>query len=163
MNKHIDLRDMSQSEREPLIHLENTDLMPLPAPLDGPEKDHAWTALSQQATDKYECGLDDTCALNLPQPKTPEEEKQLVGKFLSGLEKLFTKENNWTFLQPLLLTMEHCASCQTCSEACHIFEASGRNELYRPTYRSEILRRLYFKYRQSAAACSRPGSTATSS
>ncbi len=146
MNKHIDLRDMSQSERDPLIHLENTDLMPLPAPLDSPEKDRAWAALSQQVTDKYECGLDNTCALNLPQPKTPEEEKQLVGKFLSGLEKLFTKENNWTFLQPLLLTMEHCTGCQTCSEACHIFEASGRNELYRPTYRSEILRRLYFKF-----------------
>ena len=42
--------------------------------------------------------------------------------------------------------MEHCAKCQTCSEACHIFEASGRNEIYRPTYRSEIVRRLYFKY-----------------
>ena len=42
--------------------------------------------------------------------------------------------------------MEHCAKCQTCAEACHIFEASGRNELYRPTYRSELVRRLYFKY-----------------
>ncbi len=146
MNEHIDLRDMSQTKRDPLTHLENIDLMPLPAPLDSPEKDHAWAALSQQANDKYECGLDNTCALNLPQPKTPEEEKQLVGKFLSGLDKLFTKENNWTFLQPLLLTMEHCTGCQTCSEACHIFEASGRNELYRPTYRSEILRRLYFKF-----------------
>ena len=102
MNKHIDLRDVSQSKRDPLIHLENTDLMPLPAPLDSPEKDRAWAALSQQVKDKCECSLDDTCVLNLPQPKTPEEEKQLVGKFLAGLEKLFTKENNWTFLQPLL-------------------------------------------------------------
>ena len=42
--------------------------------------------------------------------------------------------------------MEHCAKCQTCSEACHIFEASGNNELYRPTFRSEIVRRLYFKH-----------------
>src|SRR5208337_2625398 len=94
----------------------------------------------------YECSLDDTCAVSLPQPKTREEEQELVRKFISGLEKLFTRENNWTFLQPLLLTMEHCAKCQTCSEACHIYEASGRNELYRPTFRSEIVRRLYFKY-----------------
>jgi Fe-S oxidoreductase len=146
VSQHIDLSKMSQTQRDPLTHLENEELMPLPAPLDSPEKDHSWTPLSQQAKDRYECGLDDTCALSLPQPKTPEEEKQLVAKFLSGLEKLFTKENNWTFLQPLLLTMEHCTGCQTCSDACHIFEASGGNELYRPTYRSEILRRLYFKF-----------------
>ncbi len=84
--------------------------------------------------------------MNIPQPKTKQEENALVAKFLSGLEKLFTKENNWTFLQPLLLTMEHCARCQTCSEACHIFEASGNNELYRPTFRSEMMRRLYYKH-----------------
>jgi Fe-S oxidoreductase len=41
--------------------------------------------------------------------------------------------------------MEHCAKCQTCADSCHIFEASGHNELYRPTFRSEIVRRLYFK------------------
>ncbi len=146
MKKHIDLRDLSRTDRQPLTHLENTDLMPLPAPLDTPAKDHAWAPLSQQAKDTTECFLDDTCALNLPKPQTPEEEKQLVAKFISGLEKLFTKENNWTLLQPLLLTMEHCTGCQTCADACHIFEASGGNELYRPTFRSEAIRRLYFKY-----------------
>lgn len=140
------LSDMSSPDRTPLVHLENDQLMPLPAPLDSPEKDRPWTPLSVQTRERYECGLDDTCAVNVPQPKTKEEEDALVAKFVSGLEKLFTRESNWTFLQPLLLTMEHCARCHTCSEACHIFEASGRNEYYRPTYRSEILRRLYFKY-----------------
>ena len=57
------------------------------------------------------------------------------------------------------MSMEHCAKCQTCSEACHIYEESGENELYRPTYRSEILRRIYFKYIKKAV---RRGSTATS-
>jgi Fe-S oxidoreductase len=146
MKQKVKLRDMSKEERKPLIHLENQDLMPLPPPLDDPARDHGWTPLSVQAQQNYECALDDTCAVSVPKPKSPEEEKALVGKFLTGLEKLFTRENNWTFLQPLILTMEHCAKCQTCSEACHIFEASGKNELYRPTYRSEILRRLYFKY-----------------
>jgi len=87
-------------------------------------------------------------ALTLPQPKTPEEERALVDAFRSGLEKLFRREDNWTFLRPLLITIEHCVRCQTCAEACHIFTGSGRQEIYRPTYRSEILRRLYFKYVQ---------------
>jgi heterodisulfide reductase subunit C len=60
-----------------------------------------------------------------PWPATPEEEEALVRRFVSGLQKLFSAENNWTFLQPLLLTMEHCARCQTCSASCHVYEASG--------------------------------------
>jgi Fe-S oxidoreductase len=144
MKRRIELREMSRPDHEPLVQIDNSDLMPLPEPLETP--DRRWTPLSRAARDQYECGLDDTCAVSVPQPKTSEEESALVAKFLSGLEKLFTKENNWTFLQPLLLTMEHCTGCQTCADACHIFEASGRNEVYRPTFRSEVIRRLYFKY-----------------
>ncbi|MGB0080712.1 MAG: (Fe-S)-binding protein [Terracidiphilus sp.] len=154
MSGSIKLRDISRPGSEPLIHLENDTLMPLPAPLENPEKDHAWTVLSGQCKTRYECGLDDTCAVNIPKPKTSEEEAQLVARFLSGLDKLFDKENNWTFLEPLLLTMEHCTGCQTCAESCHIFEASGRNELYRPTFRTEILRRLYFKHVKGGALLS---------
>ncbi len=146
MSQHIRLSELSRPDREPVIHLENQDLMPLPAPFDDHVRNIAWKPLSDQCVASCECGLDDTCAVSIPQPKTPEEEKKLVARFLSGLDKLFDKENNWTFLQPLLLTMEHCTGCQTCAEACHIFEASGHNELYRPTYRTEVLRRLYFKY-----------------
>jgi Fe-S oxidoreductase len=146
MKKDLELPDMSRPEREPLIHQEPKDLKRLPAPFDNSDQEPPWKPLPKQIRESFECLLDDTCAVSIPKPKSPEEERELVAKFLSGLEKLFTKENNWMFLQPLLLTMEHCAKCQTCAEACHIFEASGRNELYRPTYRSEILRRLYFKY-----------------
>lgn len=146
MSDDLKLSDMSRGDRKPLVHLENAELLRLPAPLDGPSADRPWKALSAQAREKFECGLDDTCAVNVPRPAGPGEEADLVRRFLSGLDKLFTAENNWTFLQPLLLTMEHCAKCQTCAEACHVFEASGRNELYRPAFRSELLRRLYFKY-----------------
>ncbi len=146
MKNRLGLGDISQCDNRPLIHLENEDLMPLPKPFDDPAKDRPWKELTEQVRAKYTCTLDDTCAVNFPRPKTSEEEKELLGRFLSGLDKLFTRENNWTFLQPLLLTMEHCARCQTCSQSCHIFEASGNNELYRPTYRSEVLRRLYFKH-----------------
>ena len=144
--KFVSISDMSRPGGQPLTHVDNDDLMPLPFPLDDPSKDHEWDELSDKAREQFECGLDDTIAVSIPKPKTPEEEKELVAKFLSGLDKLFIKEDNWTFLQPLVLTMEHCAKCQTCSEACHIYEASGHNELYRPTYRSEIMRRLYHKY-----------------
>ncbi len=146
MNRPVKLSDMFRCDREPLVHLENEDLMPLPAPFESPSKDRDWKPLTAQARERYECGLDDTCVLNLPRPKSKPEEDALVARFLSGLDKLFAKENSWTFLQPLLLTMEHCTKCQTCSNACHIYEASGQNELYRPTFRAELLRRLYFKY-----------------
>ncbi len=146
MKKDLRISDVSRAGREPLVHLENEDLMRLPAPMDSPAHDHPWKPLAAAVKGKYECGLDDTCAVSMPQPKSAQEEAGLVRSFLSGLDKLFTAENNWAFLQPLLLTMENCARCQTCSEACHIYEASGRNELYRPLYRSEILRRLYFKH-----------------
>lgn len=147
--KSVRIREMSRDDGQPLVHLEKEDLMRLPVPLDGaggPAHQPAFKPLSPQTVEKCECLLDDTCAVNVPKPKSKEEEQELVGKFLAGLEKLFQKENNWTFLQPLILTMEHCAKCQTCSDACHIYEASGRSEIYRPTYRADILRRLYFKY-----------------
>ena len=120
--------------------------MPLAPPLDDPSRLPAMPPLSAQARERFETTLDNTCAVSVPQPKSPEEERALVARFLSGLDKLFQRENNWTFLQPLVLTMEHCAKCQTCSEACHVFEASGGAEIYRPTFRSEIMRRLYFKH-----------------
>ncbi|MHC4861858.1 MAG: (Fe-S)-binding protein, partial [Planctomycetota bacterium] len=113
---------------------------------DTPESTPDFTPLKEGIRDRFEASLDDTLALSLPKPETKEEEDALVEKFLSGLTKLFTKENNWTFLQPLLLSMDHCATCHTCSEACHIYEMSGENPVYRPAYRSEVFRRLYKKH-----------------
>ncbi|MFH1843564.1 MAG: (Fe-S)-binding protein [bacterium] len=120
--------------------------MELPAPLDRADAEPAWRPISEAARAKFETGLDDTLLLNLPKPASKEEEEELVRKFLEGLAKLFTEEDNWPFLMPLMLSMEHCAQCQTCSEACHIYEASGHDPVYRPTCRSEVLRRLYHKY-----------------
>jgi Fe-S oxidoreductase len=154
MKEPVNIGDISRRDAEPITQLEKSELKPLPGGLgagDGP----AFTPLSDQLKARCECGLDGTCALNLPKPKSREEEEALVKSFLSGVEKLFSKENNWTFLQPLLLTMEHCTRCQTCSDACHIYEASGRNEVYRPLFRSEILRRLYFKYVKHGGLVSR--------
>lgn len=145
MRKSLKVEDIGKPSDQ-LGHVDPAELAPLPPPYDRPENLPEWKPLTDKARADYESTLDDTIAVSLPRPKTKEEEDKLVAKFLSGLEKLFQKENNWTFIQPLVLSMEHCAKCQTCSEACHIFEMSGNNELYRPTFRSDVMRRLYFKY-----------------
>jgi len=136
--------DFSKGEGS-LTQIDPGDQIPLPPPFDKIEEEPFFKRLSEEAQGKYEV-LDDTIALNLPKPETIEEEERLVNQFLSGLRKLFNEEDNWTFLEPLMVSLEHCAKCQTCSDACHIYEESGRHPLYRPSYRSEILRRIYFKY-----------------
>jgi len=143
--KKLSIKDFSKPS-EQLAHVAPEDLYPLPPPYDKLEEQPGFKKLSEEARKEYEATLDDTMVVNVPKPKSKEEEERLVKQFISGLEKLFSRENNWTFLQPLTLSMEHCARCQTCINDCPIYEASGYNEIYRPTYRSEILRRLYFKY-----------------
>lgn len=144
MNRPKSIQDISRGD-EPLAHIELSQQPPLPPPYDTPESVPEMAQLKDSAREKYVC-LDDTIALNLPLPTSKEEEEKLVNTFLSGLRKCFSEHDNWTFLRPLVMSMEHCAKCQTCSSACHIYEESGNNPLYRPTYRSEILRRIYYKY-----------------
>ena len=145
MPKEIKINDISKPTDQ-LTTVAPEDLTPLREPFDKPDELPEFAPLKEEAKEAAGVLLDDTMVLNLPNPETPEEEEELVNKFLDGLRKLFRKEDNWTFLQPLTLSMEHCAKCQTCSDACHIYEASGGNEMYRPTYRSEVLRRIYHKY-----------------
>lgn len=90
--------------------------------------------------------LDEVLVLRIPKPTTPQEEEDLVNKFLNGMRRLFSAGDNWPFLAILETSMNYCAQCNSCSEACHLFEASGRNEMYRPNLRSEIFRRIYRQY-----------------
>ena len=143
--KNFKIEDVSKAKGQ-WSHIDVKELMPLPKPMDNPEDEPDWKPISDSAKEKYECGLDDTIILDIPKPANKEEEDKLVQKFLDGLAKLFSEENNWPFLRPLMLSMEHCANCQTCSESCHIYQASGEDPIYRPTCRSEILRRIYNKY-----------------
>jgi len=128
-----------------LCHIEAGDLLPLPAPYEDFNQSTIGL-LNPEKMKNIETSLDDTVAIGIPKPATKEEEDALVRQFLSGLTKLFEKENNWTFLQPLLLSMKYCAKCQTCSDACPVYETSGRKEIYRPIFRAEVLRRIYRKY-----------------
>ncbi len=149
MKQPNSVKDISKGDG-PLAHIENEDQIPLPPPFDKLSEEPPIAPLPDKPAKESVC-LDDTVVLNIPVPKTKEEEEKLVNKFLSGVEKLFTAENNWTFLHQLTISMEHCAKCQTCNEACHIYEESGKNELYRPTFRSEVLRRIYYKYVKKAS------------
>lgn len=141
----VRLSDIGRKTDGPLVTLTGDDLMPLPYPCH--DLDHPGTGrLTEDQQARFEHGLDGVVAAGIPRPKSKSEEDELVGRFLTGLRKLFTKEHNWTFLQPFMLSMEYCVKCQTCADACPIYEASGRQEIYRPNYRSEVLRRLYNKY-----------------
>lgn len=128
-----------------LAHIDACELTPLPDPYEDFNQ-VTIPPLKPEKIMNIESSLDDTVAIGIPKPTTKAEEETLVRQFLSGLQKLFEKENNWTFLQPLLLSMEHCAKCQTCSKACPVFEMSGQKEIYRPIFRAEVLRRIYRKY-----------------
>jgi len=144
MNKHISPSDISKPAKR-LGQIEPGELPPLPPPYED-FNNRPLSELKEEKIANIEASLDDTVAIGIPKPQSKEEEEKYLRAFLSGLKKLFEKENNWTFLQPLLLSMEHCAKCQTCSEACPVFEMSGRQEIYRPAFRSEVLRRIYRKY-----------------
>ncbi len=143
--KRIRLEDISKNPSEPLENISSEDLMALVC------HDQAITTrpikpLTESQRCNYEYSFDGISAIGLVKPKTKDEEEQLVRSFLRGLENLLTEENNWTFLQPLTLSLEYCARCLACSEKCPVFIASGRKEIYRPLYRSEILRRIAKKY-----------------
>ena len=134
--KQIKIKDISKDTGK-LTSVAVDDLMPLPADFE----ENEWKDIPEETRQQYACILDDHCVLPIPIPKTKEEEENLVNKFIDGMRKLFSKENNWTFLAILDMSMEHCARCNTCSDACHLFGASGKNEMYRPTFRSEGFRR----------------------
>ena len=135
-----------------MVKLRTEELMPLPYPYNQPGMEPDFTEPKEEWKERYITDLDGYIAINVPvkKPETKEEEERIVKKFLEGLQRLFSKEDHWTFIQPLLLTLEYCAKCHTCSDACPIYISSGRKEIYRSTFRAEILRRIYKKYLTSA-------------
>ena len=143
-NERIRIKDVSQKKGQ-LIELDPAKLPKLPYPYED-WQDPPFEEVDPKRKGNKDTSLDGIMNIGVPTPETQEEKEKLVAKFLVGLEKLFTKENNWTFLKPLQLTMDNCVKCNTCAEACPIFESSGRIDAYRPLFRSDILRRIYNKY-----------------
>jgi ferredoxin len=145
MKKKISLKDISNSDCK-LVELTPDQLVPLPYPYDDIATEPQMKPLTPAQQQSIEGSLDGVAAIGIRKPATKEEEEAFVQKFLSGLKKLLSKENNWTFLQPLMLSLENCAKCQNCSESCPVYIESGKQEIYRPTYRAELLRRIIRKY-----------------
>jgi Fe-S oxidoreductase len=146
MHKNLKLTDISRHGDTQLAEVTIRGLISLPFPYDESEEQPQWKQLTADQRERLVCNLDGVVALALPKPHDKEEEKKYVEQFVAGLKKLLSRENNWTFLQPLLLSLDYCAQCQTCNDACPIFLASGKNDLYRPTYRSEVFRRFVNKH-----------------
>ena len=144
--KKIRPRDISQNPDEPLIAIKAEDLMPLPYPYDKLDNETPVKPLTEEQKSKVEHSFDGVSIVGIPKPQSKEEEDKLVKSFLSGLTKLLSQEDNWTFWQQLLLALEACSRCQTCNEACPIYISSGKQEIYRPTYRAEVLRRIINRY-----------------
>ncbi|MFC1564673.1 (Fe-S)-binding protein [candidate division KSB1 bacterium] len=108
--------------------------------------DPPFKEMTDDQKSRIEHSLDGIMGLGFPTPESEEEKEKLVAKFLEGLRKLLSKEDNWTLLQPLILSMENCVKCQTCADRCPVYEATGGMEIYRPTFRAEVLRRIANKY-----------------
>lgn len=146
MKRRLRLEDFSRDGDHPLAEIHVEDLMPLPSLCDDLTEGPGADIGGQEQRADLLCNLDGVVAVGLPIPENELQKEACVQLFLSGLRKLLSRQDNWTFLQPLLLSLDYCAQCHTCSEACPVYLASGRNDLYRPTYRAEILRRLINKH-----------------
>ena len=137
------IRPSDLSRRSGIVApLDAANLLALPPPLEN----HCSPTKPLRAG--IDASLDSFSALGLRPPETAEAEEALVERFVSGLRKLFSADDNWAFLQQLQLSVDHCTNCQTCAKACPIYEESGHNDLYRPTYRSEVFRQLVREYLQ---------------
>jgi len=146
MTQRTKVRDISQNPPEQLLDIAAAELMPLPCCQGEMNDNPPIRPLTEDQKSKYDYSLDGLSALRLTRPESKEEEDKLVAGFLSGLKKLLSKEDNWTFLKPLSISLSYCAKCQACNESCPIYVGSGRQDIYRPTYRSEVLRRLIRRY-----------------
>jgi Fe-S oxidoreductase len=144
MKKPLDIKDFSRP-CEQLAEIDPAELLTLPAPYDIIDKPPI-KKLTEDQRKRMDASLDGVVAVGLTPPNSPEEEKAFIEKFLAGLNKLFSDQDNWTFLQPLVHTLEYCVKCQICSDACPAYVSSGRQEIYRPTMRPEIIRRIVSTY-----------------
>ena len=141
MKTDLTFNDMATEEGQ-MTTVDVSSLKKLPVDF----REFPWKTYTDAQKNEFCCLLDDVVALQIPVPKTPEEEEEIVNKFLEGVRKLFTPENNWTCLAMLDTSMEYCAQCNSCSEACHLFEATNGHDMYRPNFRSELFRRIYKQY-----------------
>lgn len=137
--------DIAKGRDRSLASLRPDEFLPLPPPYGETEVRSHWQTPTEEQR-AFVCDLDGVTGLNVRSDRSEEDREEDVERFLSGLRKLLSRQSNWTFLQPLLLSVDYCTQCQTCADSCPVFVASGRNNIYRPSYRSEVFRRLVTRY-----------------
>ena len=144
MSKTIKIRDISVKGKQ-FVEIDKHRLPNLPYPYeDWVEPDIPQIPDEKRA--RLDVSLDGILNPAIPIPETEDQKEKLVAQFLEGLKNLLSKENNWTFLKPLMLSLDNCVKCNTCSDACPIFMESGQIEAYRPLFRSDVLRRIINKH-----------------
>lgn len=142
MKRKMKVQDLARPANQ-AVSLDPREFMPLPAPYDEPRP---LKELTGEQRERYEASLDGVVGIPITKPANAMEEEDFVRKFLSGLGKLLSKDNNWTFLQPLVHSLNYCVKCQLCNDSCPVYVSSGKQEIYRPTFRPEVLRRIINKY-----------------
>ncbi len=142
-NDRINIKDISK-KTDRLFQLDPAKLPRLPYPYEDWE-DPPFEELPETRKDR-DSSLDGYMNVQVKVPETEQDKEELVVRFLAALRKLLSKDDNWTFLRPFMLSLDNCVKCNTCAEACPVFESSGRAEIYRPLFRSDILRRIVNKH-----------------
>ncbi|WP_353683580.1 (Fe-S)-binding protein [Thermodesulfovibrio sp. 3907-1M] len=137
-----ELKEVAKESRKPIVDINENELLSLAPYVD--EKNGNYKA-PEDWFDKYDLSLDGFSGFQILNP-SEEEKKEVVKNFINGIKKLLNPQSNWTFYKPFYLSLKHCVKCNTCAEACHVYIGSGKKEIYRPNFRSEILRRIHKRY-----------------
>ena len=114
IKKPVKINDLGKDTKQ-LVEIDPQELVPLPPPYDKLDDIPKLKELTEDQLQRLDTSLDGFVLVGAPKPANEEEEKEWVEKFLNGLRKLLDKEDNWTFLKPLIVSLEYCAKCQTCS------------------------------------------------
>ena len=111
--KKLKLNDIASDANKQLTELNIDELIPLPPPYDRAEELPGFKQLTEDQKQRLVCNLDGVVSYaGLPKPENEAEKKKYVEQFVKGLKKLLDKENNWTFLQPLILSLDTAPSAR---------------------------------------------------
>ncbi|MCW8806188.1 MAG: hypothetical protein OQK56_06995, partial [Ignavibacteriaceae bacterium] len=92
-DKMKSVKDFTKADGQ-IVNLNAEDFINLPHPYED-WVDPPFRELTEDQKNRMESSLDGFSSLAMPKPQTDEEKEKLVAKFLSGLQKLLSKEDNW--------------------------------------------------------------------
>lgn len=85
-------------KEDPLLcSIKKEELLELP--FEDPKEIPGIRSLEEGKWREFEVSLDGVMAIGISKPKTEKEKREFINRFLSGLRKLLSEDNNWTFFQ----------------------------------------------------------------